>query len=200
MDEDWTNYIVQTYRASNHGVPLYRYPWSDIRYQSKTAAIPASLCSKQEEKLNGTETLVSSRQITNMSNNLQKSIENLQAARQRYEQIGELRHLDIQIAEAFLLYVSIQWGKNYRCPTGIPRTEYDHHRLEDSRFRETIPRYSTNQSEYSFLEKSAIGLNLHTFFLQILAEEELDETTATLEQKCRIWLKARSEERKRRTK
>lgn len=151
----------------------------------------------KKKKLNGTKTLVSSRKITNTSD-LQESIEKLQAARQRYEQIGELRHLDIQIAEAFLLYVSIKWGRNYSCPTGIPRTEYDHHCPEDSRFRETVPRYSTNQSDYSILERSAIGLGLYTLFLKILAEEELDETTATLEQKCRIWLQARSEEGKRR--
>lgn len=130
--------------------------------------------------------------------NIQKTIEEVQVARQRYERIGELRHLDIQIAETFMFYVSVQWGRNYRQPTGIPRTEYDSYRPADNQLREAIPYYSTNQLDYSMIEKNGVGASLHKIFLQILAEEELDETSATLEQKCIIWLKARTEERKRR--
>lgn len=158
-----------------------------------------SVSSRQIKSTYETSNLTSSQQVTTTSLNVQKAIEEAQAARQRYERIGELRHLDIQIAEAFMFYVSIQWGRNYFHPTGIPRTDYDHHHPGDNQFRETIPHYSTNQSDYSILERSAVGSGFHDLFLQILAEGELDETSATLEQKCITWLKARTEERKRRT-
>jgi hypothetical protein len=115
----------------------------------------------------------------------------------RYEKATALRYLDIQIAEYFLLYESIRWSRNYRQPTGIPKVDYDHHHPEDNRFRESIPRYSTNQSDYLIIAKYASGLGLHDIFLQILVKEKLNETTATPEQKCLAWIKAKAEERKR---
>jgi len=143
--------------------------------------------------------LALSQQATNTLPDLQKSIEELQVVSQKHKRQCELRHLDIRIAEVFLLYTSVKWGKNYINPTGIPKTMYDNPKFEDNRFRETIPRYSTDKSDYSLIKKSAIGSGLHKLFLQILAEKGLNKN-ASLEQKCIAWLEARTEQIKRRAK
>lgn len=117
-----------------------------------------------------------------------------------HNQRQTLRHLDVQIAESFLFYTSIQWNEEgYGRATGIPKSEYDHHRLSNKQLRETIPYYSTIQSDFSRLESRARGFSLYDRFLQILAEEGWNEASATLEQKCTAWLKARIEERNRRS-
>jgi hypothetical protein len=131
---------------------------------------------------------------------IQQTLEEVKAARQRYERVGELRYLDIRVAEAFLLYGSIEWGRNYSQATGIPRIEYDHHRQGDNLFREAIPRYSTDHSDFVKIESSPIGSELRELFLTILAEEELDNSAMTLEQQCLLWLKVRDQDNKRRTK
>jgi hypothetical protein len=130
---------------------------------------------------------------------IQETLEEVKAARQRYERVGELRYLDIRIAEAFLLYGSIEWGRNYSQATGIPRSEYDHHLPGDNRFREAIPRYSTDQSDFYRIESSPVGSGLRDLFLQILAEEGLDQTAITLDAQCILWLRVKAEEQKRRT-
>lgn len=129
--------------------------------------------------------------------NLSKVSTSTSLQEQSYEQIDELRRLDIQIAEAFMFYTSIDWQKNYRQPTGIPRSEYDHHRLGSERLREALPRYSTNQADFFSLEQSLMARDVYGLFLQVLAEEGLDATSANLEQKCRAWFKAQTERRKR---
>lgn len=142
---------------------------------------------------------LAAQQAENRLDEIQRSIEKAQAARLQYEQLGELRWLDIQIAEAFLFYTSITWQKNYRQPTGIPRTEYDRHTPGDERHRQAIPYYSTNERDYSILERDVMARSLYHLFLQILAAKGLDETSATLEQKCRAWLKAQTDRRSRRS-
>jgi hypothetical protein len=117
----------------------------------------------------------------------------------RYERIDELRHLDMKIAEAFRFYVSVDWNNNYQKATGIPRhlAEYDSYRPAQNRYRENIPHYSTNQSDYLELEKSPVGSRLRYLFLRVPTEEGLNESSANLEQKCIAWLKAQTEKRKR---
>ena len=111
-----------------------------------------------------------------------------------------LRHLDVEIAKAFMLYSSIQWNeKASGRATGIPYGEYDSHRAGNKQLRETIPYFSTNKTAFSLLESNAKGFGLYDLFRQILAESGCNETSATLEQKCTAWLKARTEERKRQT-
>jgi hypothetical protein len=86
----------------------------------------------------------------------------------------------------------MDWQKNYRQPTGIPRTNYDHRAPANERHRESIPYYSTKQSDYAEFEKYPMVTSLRIYFLKILVQEGLDETSATLEQKCRVWLKAKA--------
>lgn len=118
--------------------------------------------------------------------------ERARAAILRYEQVDEFRLLDIQIAEAFRLYVSMEWQKNYRQPTGIPRTNYDHRAPANEKYRESIPYYSTKQSDYAEFERYPMVTSLRSYFLKLLVQEGLDENSATLEQKCKIWLKAKT--------
>jgi hypothetical protein len=130
--------------------------------------------------------------LVHVAQGKKRTRERARAAILKYEQVDEFRLLDIQIAEAFRLYVSMEWQKNYRQPTGIPRTSYDHSTPANERYRESIPYYSTKQSDYTVFEKYPMVTSLRSCFLKILAQEGLDENSATLEQKCRVWLKAKT--------
>jgi hypothetical protein len=106
-----------------------------------------------------------------------------------------LRRLDVEIAETFMFYTSIDWyEKDYRRrrkePTGLPRTGYGEDNIPDERLRQTIPRYSTDKNAFSELERRIKAFNLYELYLQLLFKEGQDETVATLEQKCVAALKA----------
>lgn len=117
-------------------------------------------------------------------------------SRELEEKKVRLRRLDVEIAETFMFYTSLDWyEKDYarkrKEPTGLPRSGYSDHSVTSSTLRETIPYYSTNKETFSKLEERIKGFNLYEFYLQLLFEEGQDETTATLEQKCIAALKAR---------
>lgn len=115
-------------------------------------------------------------------------------ARELREQEVRLRGLDVEIAESFGFYISLNWyARSHKEPTGIPRytVDYDYHRPADERLRKTIPRYSTDEGAFSEVERSIKELNLYELYLQLLFEEGQDETAATLEQKCIVALKTR---------
>lgn len=120
-------------------------------------------------------------------------------ARELREHAVRLRGLDVEIADTFGFYTSLDWySKSFKEPTGIPRytTDYDHHRPGDERLRKTIPRYSTEQEAFRELERRIKAFELYQFYLQLLFEEGQDELTATLEQKCIAALEARKRSRK----
>ncbi len=106
-----------------------------------------------------------------------------------------LRKLDVEIAETFMFYTSIDWyEKDYRRkrkePTGLPKEGYGGHHVTSPTLRETIPHYSSNDEAFSKLEERIKGFNLYELYLQLLFEEGQDEAIATLEQKCIAALKA----------
>ncbi len=107
-----------------------------------------------------------------------------------------LRGLDVEIAETFMFYTSIDWyEKDYarrrKEPTGIPRDGYDEHHRADERLRQTIPRYSTDIEAFSRLERRVKWFNHYESYLQLLNKEGQDEKSASLEQKCQAALDAR---------
>lgn len=113
-------------------------------------------------------------------------------AQELREQEVRLRSLDVEIADTFGLYTSLNWyAKSHKEPTGIPRyaRDYDHHHPADERLRKTIPRYSTDKEAFSELERRIKGNNLYELYLQLLLEDQHDMPT-TLEQKCIASLKA----------
>jgi hypothetical protein len=187
-------------QCKNHSTTANLSLSSNHRYRTKRAGDEASNnilpSGKTKPSFEASDLALSQQQTTNILPDIQKAVEELQALNQKNERKGELRHLDIRIAEVFLLYVSIQWGRNYSNPTGIPKTTYDYHSPEDSLFRETIPRYSTDMADYSLIQESAIGSDLQELFLQLLAEKRFKEN-ASLEHKCITWLEARTEQIKR---
>jgi len=122
-----------------------------------------------------------------------------QASNARSRELEEkkigLRRLDVEIAEIFMFYTSIDWyEKDYRRkrkePTGLPRGGYGEHHVTSSTLRETIPHYSTNKEAFGKLEERIKGFDLYELYLQLLFEEGQDEAIATLEQKCIAALKA----------
>ena len=120
-------------------------------------------------------------------------------AREIREQALRLRGLDVEIADTFRFYTSLDWyAKSYKEPTGIPSytKDYDHHRPGDERLRKTIPRYSTDQEAFKELERRIKAYELYQFYLQVLFEVGQDEVTATLEQKCIAALEARKRAKK----
>jgi hypothetical protein len=111
-----------------------------------------------------------------------------------YSRVIELRGVDVEVADAFMFYTSINWhARSHKEPTGIPMhtRDYDHHRPADERYRKTIPPYSTDEKEFNELERRVKAFGLNDLYLQFLMEEGQDETTATLEQKCIAMVKAR---------
>lgn len=122
-----------------------------------------------------------------------------QASNARSRELEEkkigLRRLDVEIAEIFRFYTSIDWyEKDYRRkrkePTGLPRGGYSEHHVTSSTLRETIPHYSSNNAAFGKLERRIKAFNLYELYLQLLFEEGQDEAIATLEQKCIAALKA----------
>lgn len=119
-------------------------------------------------------------------------------ARELREQEIRLRDLDVRIADGFGLYSSVDWyPRRQKEPTGLPRYgsrewEYDSHRQPNEQLRKTIPRYSSDREAFSEVERKLRGENLYELYLQALFEEDKDERTASLEQKCTAALKARS--------
>jgi hypothetical protein len=112
-----------------------------------------------------------------------------------------LRSLDVEIAEAFMFYTSIDWSekdysKRRKEPTGLPRTGFGKEHIPTPTLRETIPRYSTDEKAFNRLRKRIDGFELSERYLECLAEEALYEKTATFEQKCRVGLKVRRERQK----
>lgn len=115
-------------------------------------------------------------------------------ARELREKAVRLRGLDVEIADTFGFYTSLDWyAKSYKEPTGIPRytRDYDHHRPGDERLRKTIPRYSTEQEAFKELERRIKANDIYQLYLQLLLEVGQDDLTATLEQKCIAALEAR---------
>lgn len=113
----------------------------------------------------------------------------------------KLRKLDVEIAEAFMFYTSIDWyEKDYarrrKEPTGLPRTGYGKEHIPSPTLRRTLPHYSTDKKAFGELEERIEGWNLYNHYLECLTEEGQDETTATLEQKCVASLKARKEQQR----
>lgn len=116
--------------------------------------------------------------------------------RERNRRAVELRKLDVQVAEVFMLFTAIDWfEKDYASmrkePTGLPRTGYGKWNVNPSTSRATIPRYSTNRAAFEELAARIEGFNLYDSYLECLREEGQDEATATLEQKCIACIKAR---------
>ena len=107
-----------------------------------------------------------------------------------------LRKLDVEIAEIFMFYTALDWyEKDYsrkrKEPTGLPRRGYDENHVPPPTSRRTIPRYSTDKKAFCELEGRVKGWKLYEDYLECLKEEDEDETTATLEQKCVASLKAK---------
>lgn len=106
-----------------------------------------------------------------------------------------LRKLDVEVAEIFMFYTSIDWyEKDYsrmrKEPTGLPRTDYGKYNVPSPTLRQTIPRYSTDEKAFNQLEERIKGFNLYNCYLECLTAEGADKLTATLEQKCIAALKA----------
>lgn len=118
-----------------------------------------------------------------------------QALIARTREIRRLRALDVDIAEIFSFYISIDWNDNsYQEPTGIPRLEYDAHGTIDSRGRQRIPHYSTDETVFVRMAKwvkDALGEDFYNLYLHILTDENHNARTTTLEQKCNAIIKAR---------
>lgn len=105
-----------------------------------------------------------------------------------------LRKLDVEIAETFMFYTSVDWyEKDYRRkrkePTGLPRDGYGTENFVNPTLRETIPHYSSNNEAFGKLERRIKAFNLYEIYLRFLFEEVLDEAAASLEQKCVAALK-----------
>lgn len=120
----------------------------------------------------------------------------LERERKLREQEVKLRKLDVEIAEVFMFYTSIDWyerdyARRRREPTGLPRTGYGKEHIPSPTLRSTIPHYSTDKEAFSELEARIKGWNLYDPYLQCLTEEGYDESTATLEQKCVASLKVK---------
>jgi hypothetical protein len=120
----------------------------------------------------------------------------IERVRELMERRVRLRGLDVAIAEAFAFYTSIDWyAKSQREPTGIPRysRNYDSPLAPDKQLRETIPRYTTDKEAFGRLRSRLEFYGIADLYLQFLADEGLDGTTATLEQKCVAILNARNQ-------
>lgn len=120
----------------------------------------------------------------------------LERERKLREQEVKLRKLDVEIAEVFMFYTSIDWyekdyARSRKEPTGLPRTGYGKEHIPSPTLRRAIPHYSTDREAFSELEARIKGWNLYDPYLQCLTEEGHDETTATLEQKCVASLKVK---------
>lgn len=106
----------------------------------------------------------------------------------------ELRDLDAELADVFMFYTSVDWyAKSQKEPTGIPmhvRTSYGRH-FPGEQYRQTIPRYSTDNESFRLLEGRAKEFGAYDLWKQFLDEEGQHEATATLKQKCVAILKAR---------
>ncbi len=122
-----------------------------------------------------------------------------QAAVERLRFRTELRRLDAKLADVFNFYTLVdrepQFGKE---PTGVPMgasTEDWGRHGSDSRHSQTIPHYSTDMKDFDVLKRRA---EIHNGYLwkQLLNEQGLNESTATLRQKCRAILKAKESELK----
>src|SRR5262249_10488807 len=112
-----------------------------------------------------------------------------------FEQRQLLRKLDAEIAVLYLFFTSVELGPTPRFvqPKGIPRDHYDeyHPGRYGRRQLVTIPYYSTDQNDFVVLEERVMSWH-GELYLTILAEQGLDERSATLEQKCRAAFRARS--------
>lgn len=115
-----------------------------------------------------------------------------EAARVRAKFWVELRGLDVELADAFMFYTSIDWyPKAQREPTGIPKERYDERRPLDRQYRETIPRYSSDRSAFCKLRERAVVFLGSAVYRQCLDDEGLDEASAKPRQMCAAILKAR---------
>lgn len=70
----------------------------------------------------------------------------------------KLRRLDVEIAEAFMFYTSIDWsGKDYarrrKEPTGLPRAGYGKEHVPTPTLKATIRHYSTAEKAFNLLRK-----------------------------------------------
>ena len=114
-----------------------------------------------------------------------------------FERRKELRRLDAELAIAFMFFVWVEFGPSPSSvlPKGLPRDDYDVlPRLDGRRDRVTVPYYSTDEKDFSALEERVKSL-CGGAYLAVLAERGLSEAEATLEQKCRAALEARSRPR-----
>jgi hypothetical protein len=100
-----------------------------------------------------------------------------------------LRELDADIAVTFLFFASADFTSPWDLsPKGFIYGEPGRLRSNQDE-RRSIPHYSSDQKDFFALEdrvKSWHG----ELYLQILLEQELNESNATLEQKCRAALQA----------
>jgi hypothetical protein len=106
----------------------------------------------------------------------------------------ELRGLDVEIADKFNLYTSILWFAKKGDPTGIPTHTRPRWGLQspDERFREKIPRYSTDRGAFADVErKLEVIAGLRELYEQCLKEGGLKESTAPQRKKCASILEAR---------
>lgn len=102
-----------------------------------------------------------------------------------------LRTLDVEIAESFHFFTSIDWNPNgNKEPTGLPKDEYDEHHLTDERLRKTIPEYSTDEQVFKELDRRIKAFGLYELYVQSLLAKKLNETNATLEEQCIAALEA----------
>ena len=106
----------------------------------------------------------------------------------------ELRELDVEIADTFMFYTSLEGSaKRHKEPTGIPMYTRKSYGSDppDKRYRETIPYYSTDEEAFSQLQERLKEFIDYAHYKQFLDAAGQDEATATLKHKCVAILAAR---------
>jgi hypothetical protein len=105
----------------------------------------------------------------------------------------KLRELDADIAVEFWFFSSAEFSSRWDLsPKGLLRDgDYDKaHSGADRRQPVLIPHYSSNSKDFLALEDRVKSWHAGLYLLN-LSSQELNESSATLEQKCRAALQAR---------
>jgi len=106
----------------------------------------------------------------------------------------KLRELDAEIAVEFWFFSSAEFSSRWDLsPKGLLRAgdDYDEaHSRTDRRQPVMIPHYSSHAEDFLLLEGRVKSWHADLYLLS-LSSQELNESIATLEQKCRAALQAR---------